>query len=358
MLIDADAHVEESVETWKYLEREFYPYRPIPVQFPEDTCFGSQNAAWVIDYKLRLYAATPTLMKQASEKGVPIPVQEMNDVPGRLSYLDLLKVDCQVIFPSLWLGCPSENVELEAALARSYNRFMANQCNQSGGRQRFAAVLPWRRPDLAIEEMRQLKERGSVASIFVHGIEWDIPLAHPSFYSIYEEAQSQDLPITVHTGNGSSPTISRMFEGMPRPGPRTFPFVHPLGKGLVSGPYVRYGFTQILESGLMEEFPKLRVAFLEAGSEWVVSVVSGLQRKSRAKELLGDRVFVGCLPKEDLTYLISKLGDEFLVVGTDFPHGDAFREDQLSQGLEDREDLSAVTIEKILAGNPQRLYCL
>jgi hypothetical protein len=31
MIIDSDAHVEESVETWKYLEPEFYPYRPIPI---------------------------------------------------------------------------------------------------------------------------------------------------------------------------------------------------------------------------------------------------------------------------------------------------------------------------------------
>ena len=186
MFIDSDAHVEESVETWRYLEPEFYPYRPIPVQFPEDTCFGGQNAAWVIDYKLRLYAATPTLMKQASEKGAPIPVQELNDVPGRLSFLDALHVDKQVIFPSLWLGCPSENVELEAALARSYNRFMANQCNQSGGRLWYTAVLPWRRPDLAIQELKKLKQQGSVAGIFVHGIEWDIPLTHPSFYPIYE----------------------------------------------------------------------------------------------------------------------------------------------------------------------------
>ncbi len=60
MLIDADAHVEESVETWKYLEPEYYPFRPIPVLFPEDTCFGGQNVAWVIDYKLRLYVVPPT----------------------------------------------------------------------------------------------------------------------------------------------------------------------------------------------------------------------------------------------------------------------------------------------------------
>jgi uncharacterized protein len=343
MVIDADAHVEESVETWRYLEPEYYPFRPIPVKFPEDTCFGSHNAAWVIDYKLRLYAANPTIMKAASDKGVPIAVQELNDVPGRLRYLDLLKVDRQVIFPSLWLGCPSENVDLEAALARSYNRFMANQCNQSGGRLRYAAVLPWRRPDLAVQEIREVKGKGSAAGIFVHGIEWDIPLTHPSFRTVYEEAERQDLPITVHTGNGSSPTITRMFEGIPRPEPRTFPFVHPLGKGLVSGPYVRYGFTQFLESDLLEEFPRLRVAFLEAGCEWTVSTVSSLNRKKRAMELLGERVFVGCLPKEDLSYVTGKLG--------------AFREDYLTRGLEDRGDLSDETIEKILATNPQRLYC-
>ena len=121
-VIDCDAHVEESVETWQYLDPEFYLLRPIPVVFPEDTCFGSHNAAWVIDYKLRFFAANPTLMKRAHEKDVPIPVQEMRDVKQRLSYMDELGIDTQVVFPSIWLGCLAENVELEAALARSYNQ--------------------------------------------------------------------------------------------------------------------------------------------------------------------------------------------------------------------------------------------
>ncbi len=72
--------------------------------------------------------------------------------------------------------------------------------------------------------------------------------------------------------------------------------------------------------------------------------------------MLGDRVFVGCLPKEDLAYVTSKLGDEFLVTATDFPHGDAFRDDRLAQGIESRGDLSQQTIQKILADNPKRLY--
>jgi hypothetical protein len=40
-VVDCDAHVEESVETWSFLEPEFYLLRPAPVLFPEDTCFGS-----------------------------------------------------------------------------------------------------------------------------------------------------------------------------------------------------------------------------------------------------------------------------------------------------------------------------
>ena len=127
-VIDCDAHVEESVESWQYLDPEYYLLRPIPVVFPEDTCFGSHNAAWVIDYKLRFFASNPTLMKRARDKGVSIPVQEMRDIKERLAHMDELGINVQVVFPSLWLGCLAENIELEAALARSYNQFMATQC--------------------------------------------------------------------------------------------------------------------------------------------------------------------------------------------------------------------------------------
>ncbi len=45
-MIDADAHVEESIHTWEYLEPEFYPRRPIPVTLPSDTSWGKWNAGW------------------------------------------------------------------------------------------------------------------------------------------------------------------------------------------------------------------------------------------------------------------------------------------------------------------------
>jgi predicted TIM-barrel fold metal-dependent hydrolase len=358
-IIDCDAHVGESVETWQYLDPEFYLLRPIPVVFPEDTCFGSHNAAWVIDYKLRFFAANPTLMKRAHEKDVPIPVQEMRDVKQRLSYMDELGIDTQVVFPSIWLGCLAENVELEAALARSYNQFMATQCGESGGRIWYVAIVPWRRPEWAVQEIRRVKKLGSVAGVYARGIEWDRPITHPEHWPIYEEAERQDLPITVHVGNGSSPMIREMLQGVPRP---TYadsqPHVHPLGKGIVSGPHVLYGFHQILASSLLDEFPKLRVAFLEAGSDWTPRLVKGLRKGKGAKidQWLAERVFVSCALDDDLPYILSKVGEDFLVTATDFPHGDNFRQDQLPAGLKVRGDLSDKIIEKILSDNAQRLF--
>ena len=356
VVIDCDAHVEESLGTWSYLDPAFYKLRPLPVVFPEDTCFGSHNAAWVIDYKLRFFGSSPTSMKRASEKGATIPVQEMTDIPQRVACMDEMGIDTQVVFPSLWLGCLAENVELEAALASSYNEYMAAQCGQSAGRLWYVAIVPWRRPDLAVQEIRRAKQQGSVAGIFARGVEWDLPLTHPSFRPIFEEAERQDLAIAVHVGNGSSPTISRMLEGVPRPYLDSFPQIHPLGAGLISAPFVLYAFQQILGSGMLNDFPKLRVGFLEAGSDWTVRLVKGVRERkgSKVDDWLGSQIFVSCAFDDDLPYIINRLGDDFLVAATDFPHGDAFRQDHLSVGLSQRGDLSNRSIEKILSDNAHR----
>ncbi|MCH7655164.1 MAG: amidohydrolase [Chloroflexi bacterium] len=356
-VIDADAHVEEGLDTWKYLDPAFHKQRPFTVQFPEDTVFGAHNAAWVIDYKIRLYGGTPTIMNRAQQKGATIPAQEISDVGERLEAMRAQGVDKQVVFPTIWQGPVAEDIDLEAALARSYNEYMAGQCGQSDGQLFYVAVVPFRQPAAAAEEVRRVKAMGSVAGLYVHGLEWDMPLTNPAFWPIYEAAESADLPLAIHTGNGASPTISRMLEGIPRPSGNAFPQSNPLGSGLVSGPYVLYAFSQLLGSSFMDDFPKLRLGFLETGSDWTVRLMKAIRRRRPdADQWLGERVFVSCAVDDELAYTIDKLGDDFIVTATDFPHGDAFREDHLAESLERRGDLSAASMDKILSANPLRLY--
>ena len=89
-------------------------------------------------------------------------------------------------------------------------------------------------------------------------------------------------------------------------------------------------------------------------------LLKGLRGHNHAKieQWLAERVFVSCAMDDDLPYIINKNGDDFLVTATDFPHGDAFRQDQLANGLKARGDLSDAVIEKILSANPQRLFHL
>ena len=114
---------------------------------------------------------------------------------------------------------------------------------------------------------------------------------------------------------------------------------------------------KILGSKLLDDFSKLRVAFLEAGSEWTPRLIKGLRgRNAKVDQWLAERVFVSCAIEDDIPYIKSKVGDDFLVTATDFPHGDAFRQDQLANGLKARGDLSDATMEKILSVNAQRLF--
>jgi hypothetical protein len=110
----------------------------------------------------------------------------------------------------------------------------------------------------------------------------------------------------------------------------------------------------------MDDFPQLSLAVLEVGCDWMPQVVKGMRerRSSKIDEWLGDRVFVACAVGDDLSYVVDRLGDDFLITASDFPHGDAFREDRLAEQLQQRGDLTAGTIDKILAGNPARAFDL
>jgi predicted TIM-barrel fold metal-dependent hydrolase len=357
-VIDADAHVEESPTAWQYLDPALYARRPLPVTLPSDTSFGSFNAVWIIDNKLRQSSANPTTMRIAREKGVSIAAQELTDVSARLADLDRFGIAQQVVYPSAWLGCLAEDVDLEAALATSYNRFLAEQCAQSDGRLAFACVVPYRQPEQAVNELR--RELGRAVSVFTRGMEWDLPLSHPAFYPIYAEAERQKLAIAVHVGFGS-PTISRLFEGLPRYSASELPFIPPRGKGLVSGLLVQYGFSSVFEAGLPDRFPELRWVFLEIGAEWLVGALSRLSAPARAvfgRALANGRFFVSCEPDEDLPYLVRRFGADCFVAASDYPHADDFRHDPIQETFRREGKLTEALVERVLSDNPRRLYGL
>ncbi|NIO11584.1 MAG: amidohydrolase family protein, partial [Deltaproteobacteria bacterium] len=263
--IDADAHVEESEEMWKLLDPAFASRRPIPVPIPEDTVFGRYNAFWLIDGEIfpkmtgRVYFTfgTPPISQVAKSKPVGIPSQTLNDVSRRLKDMDTMGIDTQVVFPTLFLAPVCEDVEYEAALCRAYNDFMGEASKKSGGRIRWAAVLPIRDPKKAADEISRIKGQGAVTVLTLSFI-WDFPLDSRQFYPFYEACAAANFPISIHLGWGS-PSISRLFDTRTQTRYTSSANSVPL----------LMAFNSMTAGGVLDDIPKLRVSFLEIGCEWV-----------------------------------------------------------------------------------------
>lgn len=354
-VIDADGHVEESLAIFNFLEKEYYPRRPLVLKFDTDTSYGINNAVWFIEGQTypKMFGrngvifSTPTPMEAAKRKSVSIGAQELTDVEARLADLDKLGIDKQVVYPTLFLTTTAEDVELEGAILRAYNSFMADACAKSGGRIKFGALVPVRDVAESVKELRRARGMGA-ASVMLLGLGWDRSLRDEKFYPLYEEAQSLDMPVCIHFGWGA-PALTGLFDWRESFSSAALPVV--------------MGFFSVMASGLLETFPKLRVAFLEAGSEWLPYVVHQLKRgrkvtRNPAEYFREGRAFIGCESDEDINYLVNLIGEDAAVAASDYPHTDPSQEENLVADFMRREDVPLRLKEKILCENAKRLYKL
>jgi len=360
-VIDADTHISEGKEMWKMIEREMYPRRPILLSVPEDTWYGKRDAFWLIDGEIYPKPAgkgsfalvTPSAQKvQEGRKDSTVSSREMTDIKTRLADMDRLNTAAQIVYPTLFLVYNTKDTELEIALCRAYNRFLAQACAQALERIKWVAVLPLQSIKESIDEIRFAKQNGAVG-IFFRGIEGDYTLDNPHLFPIYEEAQKQNLSICVHTGCGVR-AILEMFELS-----RNHTFGHTRVMPLLA-------FRDIIANKIPEQFPALRFGFIEAAAGWVPFLIHIVRRLQKDKFRFGSsaemfreyRLYVACEADEDIPYIARYTGDDHLLIGSDYPHSDPSREDQFVNAITVREDISPQLRQKIFCDNPRAFYAL
>ena len=218
-IIDADTHISESAEMWAMFDSEMYGRRPVLLSLPDDTLYGSWNKTWLIDGNIFPKPAgkggfrliTPSASKiQSNRKDLSIACRDMTDIPGRLTDMERLGIATQVVYPTLFLIYLTDDPELDVALSRAYNRFIAQACAKSNGRIRWVAIPPLRDIEESVKELNWAKQNGAVG-VFFRGMEGNYTLDNPRFFPVYQAAGDLDLPICVHTGS-STPAISAMFD--------------------------------------------------------------------------------------------------------------------------------------------------
>lgn len=357
--VDADTHVDETDATWEYMTEAERKYKPISLDPPDGKSMLPGDARphrlWLADGRVELRR-----WRDDARTGTTKEQRELSDVQARLRQMDEMGVDVQVIYPTFLLSAPSDNPDVELALYRSYNRWLADRTAAAGGRLRWVVVPPVRSMDQALEELRFGKEHGA-CGIYKRAIECGgKSVADPYFFPLYEEAERLDLPICIHTGG------ENFARGLPQ-------FSRP---ELSVSPQIGC-FRTLAISGVPERFPRLRFGVIEAMASWVPYVIADLKAKSlysgRLKTysdhpfdlkedfLRSNRFYVTCQTSDDVPYLMKFGAEDSLMIGTDYSHDDqsgvigALR---FIERLGEEGELTQEEARKILDDNPRSFYGL
>lgn len=338
MMIDADAHVIENQATWEYMLEAERRFKPQLVRTGET---DTATDCLLVDGRLIPWTNIG--------KDVPKASREMTDLSGRIAHMDELGIDIQVIYPTIFIFPLTRRPEVDLAICRSYNRWMADVVKDALNRFRWIVAPPLLSIDKAIEELKFGKAHGA-CGVFMRGLEADRSLSDRYFFPLYEAARGLDLPICVHSANGSL-TAYELF--LDDPGFCKF-------KLAVVG-----AFHSLIYFDIPKKFPGLKIGIIEVGAQWLPYAVRDLARryarrgKRLEKNLLAEnRIYVTCQNDDDIPYVLQSAGEDNLLIGTDYGHSDNASELLALQALGDRGELGSAVIQKILGDNPKRFYGL
>src|SRR5574341_1041509 len=169
-VIDADTHIAESEAMWNMIDAKMRHRRPVLLTMPDDTLYKDWNATWLIDGNVfpkpvgkgGFRLITPSAAKnQQSRKDINLGCRELTDIPARLADMDRGGIATQVVYPTLFLIYRTDDPELDVALSRAYNRFMADASAKSNGRIRWGAVPPLRSIEESVREIKAAKEKAA-----------------------------------------------------------------------------------------------------------------------------------------------------------------------------------------------------
>ena len=101
-VIDADAHVDETEDTWSYIDEAHKRYTPVTVMQDPASAGGTQpqgyNRYWCVDGRFLVRR-----VRDDKRTETTVETRELLDVPARLRHMDELGIDVQVCYPTTFL---------------------------------------------------------------------------------------------------------------------------------------------------------------------------------------------------------------------------------------------------------------
>jgi predicted TIM-barrel fold metal-dependent hydrolase len=228
---------------------------------------------------------------------------------------------------------------------------MGELWRQGHGRLRWVAKPPLRlleKTPAAVRQELEWSKKNGACGIFMRGLECERALGAPYFYPLWEMATGLDLPVCIHSANGSFIHHDFFAEDT------SFTKF----KLTVVG-----AFHTLLEKEIPKKFPQVRWGFVEVSAQWVPYVLNDLADRFRrqrrpfpADPLAANNLWVACENTDDLPYVLSHAGEDCLMIGTDYGHHDPSTELNAIHLLRNDKRIAPGVVSKILETNPKKFY--
>ena len=356
-IIDADAHVFEPQDLWhKYLEPGL---KRFALTSPNITIQGekiySKMSNDIHNYAVR------NIGRNHPTDAIPNGFDSESQVRAMMQ----MGVDISFLYPSLGLwvmGIDSMTPQLAGAFTRAYNNWLHDFCRYNPQILKGVGAINLHAPEEMLPELHRVVAFGWNAVFLRSNPVKGRLLSDPAYEPFWTECEALGVAVGIHESGSHSrlPTT-----GADR-------FNTRFGMHACSHPMEQMmALLALIEGGVLERHPNLRVGFLESGCGWLLYWLWRLDEeyeelgwevknnvKMKPSDYFRRQCFITIEPSEPyLDRVIQDIGVENLLFGSDYPHMD-HKQDIVERAVALHEQLGEETVRKILWDNPARFYGL
>jgi predicted TIM-barrel fold metal-dependent hydrolase len=331
LVIDGDGHVIEVNETYERIDPAYRHRRPVYTQASRG------NIVRLVDGKVwgpqteSGFVGVNGNLPPPGGKAIHYRRMGTYNAWARLADMDQDQIDVAVIYPTDELPLTvTSDAGFAGARARAYNDWLYDYCQVCPPRLKGIALVALQDVDGAIAEMRRAVTELSMVGIQIGcTVREDTLLSDRRLDPFWAEAQRLDVAVAVH--GPALPSLFRSYFDVNRP------------DHMLEASHMAHTFAQmlacsnIITGGVIERFPRLRIAFLEAGAGWVPYWMHRMDEYAEvaperwahisakpSEYIKGGRVFFSCEPGDDFIPLfLEHVGEDAMLFASDYLHFDA-----------------------------------
>ena len=277
------------------------------------------------------------------------------------------RIDAAVLYPSVGLFLEAiRNPQLAAMHCRIYNDWIADYCSYDPERLIGVAAVPMQDVDEAVKEVTRAVRDLGLRGAFVRPNPCNgRHLDSPDFDPLWDALQELGVPVALHpSGTPDLWGACSLFRDYSR---SIHAFQHSMNFSFDD----EFAFSLLVGSGVLERFPRLKVAILESGGGWIPHWFDRMDHfhdvwrwttkhlSLKPSEYFKRQAYISFDPDErSLPAVIDIVGKDRIIWASDFPHLDVTSD---CIGRDVRENLKALSPKAqklILSENAKSLYGL